>query len=73
MNPVERRPQQQDNPSQQNHLDERLDEALTESFPASDPPAVHTTDDSSVRRHSQSEMTEEEDPDKRPRDDSEEA
>lgn len=28
-------------PDKRNHLDERLDEALKESFPASDPPAVH--------------------------------
>ena len=27
------------------HIDDRLDEALTESFPASDPPAVHSSDD----------------------------
>jgi hypothetical protein len=27
------------------HIDDRLDEALSESFPASDPPAVHSSDD----------------------------
>jgi hypothetical protein len=52
-------------------LDSRLDEALDESFPASDPPAVHAID-ARVRRHTDVSV-EEEDPDKRPRDDSEEA
>ena len=32
-------------PDKRNHLDERLDEALEESFPASDPPAVHAIED----------------------------
>ena len=32
------------------HLDERLDEALAESFPASDPPAVHLSDEPPGRR-----------------------
>ena len=58
---------------QKDELDERLDEALDESFPASDPPAVHVIDAElkKVPRHAAA--TEEEDPDKRPRDDSEEA
>ncbi len=32
-------------PGPRTHIDERLDEALSESFPASDPPAVHSSDD----------------------------
>ena len=52
-------------------LDGRLDEALDESFPASDPPAVHVID-ARIKRHTDASV-EEEDPDKRPRDDSEEA
>jgi hypothetical protein len=31
--------------NQRRHLDERLDEALAESFPASDPPAVSLPDE----------------------------
>lgn len=32
-------------PKSPEHLDELLDEAIEESFPASDPPAVHRHDD----------------------------
>ena len=32
-------------PGTTTHLDDRLDEGLSESFPASDPPAVHSSDD----------------------------
>ena len=32
-------------PGTRKHIDDRLDEALSESFPASDPPAVHSSDD----------------------------
>ena len=32
-------------PGTTKHIDDRLDEALSESFPASDPPAVHSSDD----------------------------
>jgi len=32
-------------PATKTHIDNRLDEALAESFPASDPPAVHISDD----------------------------
>ena len=32
-------------PGTTQHMEDRLDEALSESFPASDPPAVHYSDD----------------------------
>ena len=34
----------QEPPAQGQSLDERVDESLQESFPASDPPAVHQSD-----------------------------
>jgi hypothetical protein len=32
-------------PGTTQHMEDRLDEGLSESFPASDPPAVHYSDD----------------------------
>ena len=58
---------------QKDNLDARLDEALDESFPASDPPAVHVIDEQLKKVPRYATASEEEDPDKRPRDDSEEA
>jgi len=37
---------------EQARLDERLDEALQETFPASDPPAAHSTEGGSAKRPS---------------------